>query len=396
MRVLIMATPVASHFTPIVPLAWALRTAGHEVLVAGQPDIVAPALAAGLQAFEIGDLFDAVEALTAKLPAGKRPNQAGRAQVSDQTPFTLAMPWLMHARYLMKQYLEFATEWQPDLVVSDPMEFSALLVGGVLGVPVVHHRWDIDPFADESLGMARTLLGARFARHGLAGPLPGPSLVLDSCPPSVRGTPDAAGGAPTRAVRYVPYNGAGALPEWLTEPAGRCRVAVTLGGLTASLNGVPLFRSVVDALEAVEGVETVVTLPGVHHAELGPVGPATRVVEPVPLNLFLDSCALVVHHGGTGTALTACSFGLPQLVLPQIGNESLWAARLRDRGVARELTDPAAQDDPKAIRDAVHALIDDPAYQSGARKVADEMAALPSPAALVPELEALVAGFGAR
>ncbi|MEU4349638.1 nucleotide disphospho-sugar-binding domain-containing protein [Streptomyces sp. NPDC023838] len=392
MRVLIMATPVPSHFTPIVPLAWALRTAGHEVLVVGQPDIVAPALAAGLPAFAIGDLYDAVEALTAKLPPGKRPNQAGRAQVSDQTPFTLAMPWLMHARYLMKEYLEFAADWRPDLVVSDPMEFSALLVGGVLGVPVVHHRWDIDPFADEVLGMARNLLGARFARHGLTGELPGPSLVLDSCPPSVRGA-DTAGATP---VRYVPYNGAGTLPQWLAEPAHGRRVAVTLGGLTASLNGVPLFRAVVDALEGIEDVETVVTLPAAHHGELGPVGPSTRVVEPVPLNLFLDTCELVVHHGGTGTALTVCAFGLPQLVLPQIGNESLWAARLRERGAALELTDPAAQDDPAAIRRAVRALLEDPAHRSGAREVAEEMATLPAPAALVPELEALAAGSGAR
>ncbi|MER5659947.1 nucleotide disphospho-sugar-binding domain-containing protein [Streptomyces mirabilis] len=396
MRVLIMATPVASHFMPMVPLAWALRTAGHEVLVAGQPDIVAPALAAGLPAVEIGDLYDAVEALTAKLPAGKRPNQAGRAQVSDQTPFTLVMPWLMHTRYLMKQYLEFATEWRPELVVSDPMEFSALLVGGVLGVPVVHHRWDIEPLADEPTAMARALLGARFARLGLAGELPGPSLVLDSCPPSVRGTGATDAGSLTRAVQYVPYNGAGTLPPWVTEPAGPRRVVVSLGGLTASLNGIPLFRSVVEGLEAIEGVEAIVTLPARYHTELGPVGPATRVVEPVPLNLFLDSCAAVVHHGGTGTALTACAFGLPQLVLPQIGNESLWAARLRDRSVARELTDPAAQDDPEAIRDAVRDLLENGSYAAGARKVADEMAALPAPAGLVPELEALAAGFGAR
>ena len=136
MRVLFMATPTPSHFTPMIPLVWALRTAGHDVLVAGQPDIVGPALAAGLPAAEIGDLYDAVEAIRAKLPEGLRPNQAGRAQVTDATPFTLVMPWLMHARYMMKEYLEFAREWRPDLVISDPMEFSALLIGGLLGVPV--------------------------------------------------------------------------------------------------------------------------------------------------------------------------------------------------------------------------------------------------------------------
>ncbi|MEV5374523.1 nucleotide disphospho-sugar-binding domain-containing protein [Streptomyces nondiastaticus] len=399
MRVLFMATPVPSHFTPMVPLAWALRTAGHDVLVAGQPDITGAAVAAGLPAVEIGDLFDAVEALTARLPAGLRPNQAGRAQTSDAAPFTLVMPWIMHARYLMKEYLGFATDWRPDLVVSDPMEFSALLVGGVLGVPVVHHRWDIDPLGGQPLAMARELLGTRFARHGLDGPLPGPALVIDSCPPSLRGQDpeDAAGGRPpTRSVRYVPYNGAGALPSWAPETAAAHRVAVSLGGLTAQLNGVPLFRGVVDALEGLDGVESLVTLPAAHHEELGPVGERTRVVEPVPLNLFLESCAAVVHHGGTGTSLTACAFGLPQLVLPQIGNESLWAARLRDYGLAKELTDPAAQDDPAAVRDAVRDLLEAPSYATAARRLAGEMAALPAPADLVPGLEALTTEFAGR
>ena len=41
----------------------------------------------------------------------------------------------------------------------------------------------------------------------------------------------------------------------------------------------------------------------------------------------------MVHHGGTGTTLTACAFGLPQLVLPQLGNESVWGARLADAGL---------------------------------------------------------------
>ncbi|MEU2287230.1 nucleotide disphospho-sugar-binding domain-containing protein [Streptomyces sp. NPDC013178] len=396
MRVLFMATPVPSHFTPMVPLAWALRTAGHEVLVVGQPDITEAALAAGLPAVGIGDRYDAVEALTARLTEGRRPNQAGRAQITDASPFTLVMPWIMHARYLMQSYVEFAAEWRPDLVVSDPMEFSALLVGGVLGVPVVHHRWDIDPLGEQPFGMARQLLGARFSRHGLHGELPDPALVLDSCPPSVRGTEANRSRTPVKSLRYVPYNGSGTLPEWAVKQARGHRVVVTLGGLTAALNGIPLFRSVVDGLESVDGAETVVTLPAGYHAALGPVGARTSVVEPAPLHQFLDSCAAVVHHGGTGTSLTACAFGLPQLVLPQIGNEALWAARLQECGLARTLTDPAAQDDPAAIGDAVRELLGSPSYAAAARKVADEMAALPAPADLVDDLTELAVSHASR
>ncbi|KMS77323.1 hypothetical protein ACM01_01460 [Streptomyces viridochromogenes] len=390
MRVLFMSTPSPSHFTPMIPLAWALRTAGHDVLVAGQPDVVGPALDAGLPAAEIGDTYDALEAITARLPKGKRPNQAGRAQVTDPGALTLVMPWLMHTRYLMKEYLALAREWGPHLVVSDPMEFSALFIGGMLGVPVVHQRWDIDRSGDEPIRTARALLGARFARLGLRGELPGPSLVLDCCPPSVRRAGPEGSGPPVKSLRYVPYNGVGTVPGVLAEPAPG-RVAVSLGGLTADLNGVPLFRTVVDALEGLEDVRPVVTLPARHHAALGPVGAATHVTGPVPLSLFLDSCAAVVHHGGTGTTLTSCLYGLPQLVLPQLGNESVWGACLVDAGLALMLADPAEQDDPAVVRAAARRLLDDERFAVSARKVAQEMASLPSPAALVPELEALCA-----
>ncbi|GAA3035986.1 hypothetical protein GCM10020000_11910 [Streptomyces olivoverticillatus] len=40
MRVLIIPSPVTTHFMPMIPLAWALRAAGHELLVAGQPDVM--------------------------------------------------------------------------------------------------------------------------------------------------------------------------------------------------------------------------------------------------------------------------------------------------------------------------------------------------------------------
>ena len=37
MRVLFATYPERTHFLAMVPLAWALRTAGHEVRVASQP-----------------------------------------------------------------------------------------------------------------------------------------------------------------------------------------------------------------------------------------------------------------------------------------------------------------------------------------------------------------------
>ncbi|MDC0772577.1 nucleotide disphospho-sugar-binding domain-containing protein [Streptomyces sp. HD] len=401
MRVLIMSTPAASHLTVMVPLAWALRAAGHEIVVAGQPDITGPAAAAGLSTAVIGDLFDATEAIRAKLPAGKRPNEAGRAQASGADTVTLVQPWLFHARYLTTFYLDFARQWRPDLVISDPYEFSAAAVAGILGVPLVHHRWDLHPVDDSALGLARTVLGARLARLGLDGELPAPALVIDTAPAALRlGPEDAqavesgapAGGPPVQPMRYVPYNGVASLPDWVQEPPGRPRVAVTFGALTAELNGIPLYRAVIDAIGGLDGVEALVTLPDAHRAELGPVGPGVRVVSPLPLTLFLRTCDAVVHHGGTGSSLTAGALGVPQLILPQLGNEAVWAEQMAATGAARAVTEPALQNDPEVLREALTVLLSDGRYAAGARRLVEEMAAMPAPPRVVDGLERLVAG----
>src|SRR5688572_24528507 len=54
MRVLIAAIPVKSHLYPVVPLAWALQTAGHEVRVACHSAFVDQVAATGLTAVGLG------------------------------------------------------------------------------------------------------------------------------------------------------------------------------------------------------------------------------------------------------------------------------------------------------------------------------------------------------
>jgi vancomycin aglycone glucosyltransferase len=43
--------------------------------------------------------------------------------------------------------------------------------------------------------------------------------------------------------------------------------------------------------------------------------------------------AAVIHHGGAGTTTAAASAGVPQLVVPQIGDQPYWAGRVADLGI---------------------------------------------------------------
>ena len=63
---------------------------------------------------------------------------------------------------------------------------------------------------------------------------------------------------------------------------------------------------------------------------------------------------LIVHHGGTGTVLSALEVGLPQLLLPQGADQFFNAEILTTTGAGRALPNDAQQ--AGAIKDAVQAL----------------------------------------
>jgi sterol 3beta-glucosyltransferase len=59
-----------------------------------------------------------------------------------------------------------------------------------------------------------------------------------------------------------------------------------------------------------------------------------QICPPVPHEALFPHCALVIHHGGSGTTHSASRAGVPQLVLPMVADQPFWAQRLFQRGVA--------------------------------------------------------------
>ncbi|GAA2457867.1 DUF1205 domain-containing protein [Streptomyces mauvecolor] len=387
MRVLMLSTPFPTHFTPMVPLAWALMGAGHEVKVAAQPDVTDAARAAGIPAADIGDRFHGLDVLQRHLPEGVRPLEMMGPTPPEKMAGATKL-WETHARYLLSSYLDFARAWKPDLIVSEQMELAGQIVAAALGVPSVQHRWGVDPLSGPSRASARNFLHGAAERLGLDG-LPDPDLLLDPCPPALR-HPSAAPGAP---VGYVPFNGAGTAPEWLRGPApeGVRRVVVCLGRQTLVLNGTGLYRSIIAAFDGLAGVEAVVTAGAAFHEGFGQLPDNVRVVEPVPLNMILRDCDAVVHHGGANTTLTSCAFGLPQIVLPQIVDQFASAELLAAAGAARVLGEAAPQNDPNQVREAIRDVLEDARYLKCAQELRADMEEMPSPARVVEDLERLAA-----
>jgi len=400
MRVLFTAF-VPSHFMPMVPLSWALRAAGHEVVVAGYSDVTRLATAAGLATAELGSDCSFAENFPAVLPA---PAAGARSVIEPMRPelggsptarLTSAMPWdLLGAQWQLLvrnaigDYLAFARSWGPDLIVSE-LDFNGLIVGGLLKAPVVLHRWGAEVLTTFVRAHATVALHDLCVNLGLPDGLPEPALHLDPAPPALQfpGLPAAT------SMRFVPYNGTGAVPAWATAPARR-RILVSLGmfGSAAVADDwrLAFVRNLAAVVDRAGDIELVLPFGTGFADHVGPLPGTVRIVDQVPLNLVLAGAAAVIHHGGAGTALTAAAAGLPQLVLPQRHPAFLGCAeRLEATGAGLSLAPDAAVDNPAALTAAVGMLLDDWRLQAGAARLAAQVSEQPTPAALVGLLESV-------
>ncbi|GLZ36300.1 glycosyl transferase [Lentzea sp. NBRC 105346] len=375
---LMMPPPAASHVTAMVPLAWALRACGHEVLVAGQPDVLPVARSAGLSTVDVGEPADLTRAGQEAMPEDMFPASAFGDRHTDMGRYLWNMTagaWVQHAEQHETAYLRVARAWRPDVVVSDSVTLVSRMVSAELDVPLVFLRWGVDPTAGPFEETAREHLS----------PLADPALIIDPCPPSLQ-VEDAA---PGHRFRYVPYNGAGSLPEWATGQASRPRVCICPGTSIMALTGPGPVRRVLQALDGMD-VEVVAALTTENRRMLGRVPTHVRVVESLPLNLFLGTCDVIVHHGGSGTGLTATAHGVPQLVLPQWTDQFDYGRRVGEAGAGISIADHCGQRDVDRLRRALTTLIAKPDYAFAAARLRAEMSAFEPLTEAVPLLEALV------
>jgi MGT family glycosyltransferase len=174
-------------------------------------------------------------------------------------------------------------------------------------------------------------------------------------------------------VRHVGpvLEGPGADAGW-RPPAGgdgRPLVVVSLG--TTPMGEAPVLQRVLDAL-AGEPV-TVLALLGAHLDPADLRLPANAVTSGyVRHAAVLPHAAVTVCHGGLGTVLASLAAGVPVVCLP-LGREQPDNAAAAERAGAGRTVDPAAG--PDAIREAVTAVRDDPAYRRAAADLAATMAA---------------------
>jgi UDP:flavonoid glycosyltransferase YjiC (YdhE family) len=369
----------AGHFLPLTPLARAVQAAGHTVAFGGQARLVPMVEEAGFTAFDTGGRTFADDEV--RRPLLELDMEREYRAVREGYAGRIARP---RAEALIK----LSTEWRPDLIVCDEMDFGAMVAAERLGVP--HASMQV--IATGAMTHRARVGEALDALRGLHGLAPDPELAMlnrwltiSPFPPSLR---DPKTPAPSRICKIAPVSLEDVQEAgWLAELPARPTVYLTLGTVFNVESG-DLFARLIEGLAALPINLIVTTGPQISAEELGRQPPNVRIERFIDQWALLPHCDLVVSHAGSGTVVGALAHGLPMVLLPMGADQLLNADRCVALGVARVL-DPVAATAGEAKAAVAAMLADEPARRAAGR-LHDEIADLPPLSLAVEQLEALM------
>jgi UDP:flavonoid glycosyltransferase YjiC (YdhE family) len=387
MRVLVTSSPPIGHVHPLVPLAAALRRAGHDLRWATGPDACPIVAAAG------------IEPVVAGLSAADRRNEYFRRYPEARQLSPEDLPGHMFPRLfgtvsappMLDDLLAFAERWHPDVVVHEASELSAPILAALLGVPTVNQGYGALVHPDR-MGAASDAVAPLWEKVGLP-PRPWAGsydhLYLDIYPPSLR-LPYGDYVARRQSMRPIPYSATlddAAAIGWSGDDDDRPLIYLTFGTVFNATDGA--FRHALDGLAGLDARVLVTVGPGGDPDAFGPQPEHITVTRYVPQTAVLPRCSLVASHAGSGTFLAALDHGLAQLCMPQAADQFGNARQCEAAGAGMCLLPGDVTSD--AVRDAARGLLANPAFSARARYLRDEIRAMPHPDDLVPLIEELAA-----
>ncbi|MFF8916065.1 activator-dependent family glycosyltransferase [Streptomyces sp. NPDC015032] len=412
MRILFTTYSDRSLLLSMVPLAWALRSAGHDVRVASTPNLTDVITGAGLPAVPVGrdDGFsrmlgdEPASLLTGLLPpydVAAAPERATWEYMRSGYE-TVVRWWHKTANVpMILDLVDFARQWRPDLVLWEPNTFAGAIAAKASGAAHGRLLWSVDVFGVAREHYLRLKAGQNEAADPLAQwlstyadhygfdfteELVTGSFTIDQLPDSMR----MEARLRYLPMQYMPYGGPAVVPPWLRGPAERPRVAITLG-----ITSIARFGSynvdvgeLLDALADLD-IEIVATIAEQEQRKLSSVPRNTRLVPYVPLQALAPTCSALIQHGGPGTLLTTARHAIPQLLLPWEFDAPELARRFAAQGAG--ISVEASRVTAPVIRENLLRLLNERSFRDAAAGLREEMRKQPTPLELVPVLEELAA-----
>lgn len=375
MRVVVSTTGGTGHIRPVVPVAAALRRAGHDVRWVTTPSGLATVEAFGFDARPAGmPLEERIAAFFQRHPeVFTMPPRERRPTMFAGMFAELAAPAASDA------IAAVLDDVRPDLVVHEVAELAAPPLADARDIPrltvafsgrlpqAVQERvapevaplWDaVGLEMPDELGLYR-------------------GTYLHPFPPSMGQRPTAHGVVdvrPTDPDEERPSDP----PAWLaTMGVDRPLVYLTYG---TELGALAPWEVLVTGLASLD-VDVVVTVGGGDTAAVAAFVPPSaghrvRVERFVPQRHLLARASVVVSHAGAGSVLGAAAAGVAQLLLPAAADQFDNADALDATGAALVADVPTLTSE--AVADHVDRLLHDAAFAASASQLAAEIAAMPS------------------
>lgn len=355
----------------MLPLAGALVDAGHAVRWAAAGDVCVRLRGRGFDSVRCG-----VEVADAS-PTGPPPPEIAALPIDERPDFMFSRIFgPRRAEPMLVDLIPIVEDWRPEVLVCDQAELAGPIAARLAGVPNVTHSFGrLLPAA--RVARAEETMAKLWRAHDLEPrPYAGTydHLYLDIYPPSLQ-SDDREHVGEIQLVR----SSTTPLPANPDDPP---LVWITFG--TVFNEDLELFSTAVEAARELP-VSVVATLgPGNDPGALGEQPANVEVAEFIPQEELLPRCGAVASHAGSGTFLAALSAALPQVLLPQAADQWLNAEAGARGGVGLRLMPDEMS--VASVRDALAWVLADREMGEAARRVSDEIAAMPAPATVAAEL----------
>ncbi|MGP8297437.1 glycosyltransferase [Streptomyces inhibens] len=396
MRVLFVVPPLAGHVNPTVAVAAELAARGHQVAWTGPAAALTPLLPAAARLYPAGGSDTAGDH---DVLHERWRDERGIAALR----FLWAEVLIPLARAMLSGVHTAVEAFRPDVLVTDQQALAGPLVARRHGLPWVTSATTTAEFTHPFEGLPKVgewvaqRIAALLAECGApAGwdPRFSPHLVLVFSTPELigpgPGTASARGTYPPHYAFVGPAFGArphgGDFP-WRRLDPGRARVLVSLGTLNREA-GARFYPVVLSAAAALaDRAQLILAAPG---DLAGAVPPNVVHQEYVPQLRLLPHLDAVLCHGGHNTVCEALAYGLPLVVAPVRDDQPIVARQVTEAGAGVRVRFGRARTDE--VRQALAAVLDNPAHRSAARRIQASFAAAGGATTAADRLEKLPLG----
>ncbi|HEY4452921.1 MAG TPA: glycosyltransferase [Pseudonocardiaceae bacterium] len=394
MRAALTCLPYYSHLAAVLPVAQAMRDAGHTVVVATASAMAKQVTEAGIDLLALPHVRTLAELMAdpefAGSPGMPRATweTAQERAVARTSPgrLTLARAGAL-AGASARDLLDAAVRFRPDIIVRECAEFGGYLAAQRLGLPDA--VLDIAPlnafhlpFVHESLNGERVKLGIEpvddpWHPHG--------GTLIGLAPASWY--PPALPIHPTRSYRSP--ESMSVLDHAFAElPGDRPLVLAGLGTIAPEIapEAPAVLAAVITALGELPCTGVVAV--GTESADWAGPRPGNVLTVPfVPLPSLLGGADLFVSQAGFGGTLAALRSATPMVSLPLLGDQKLNSHRIEELGCGLHV-DPIGVE-PSVLAGVCERVLTDGSFRYRAAQLSRHILAAPGYDVLAEDLAAL-------